>query len=271
VAGRHAEARAAYRWLADVQHADGSFADRYPGGTAVDTNFTAYVAVGTWHHTLATGDHAFARRMWPIVVAALDFVCHHQTADGVLPWRPGTDTALLTGSASIFHALGCGLALADLLDVHQPRWHHTRTRLGAAITGCPDRFEPKPHAMDWYYPVLCGAITGATAIARLRARWPEFVARGLGVRCVHHEPWVTGGETAELALTLTRLGHHTAAARLLDTQARLRRADGSYWTGYQYADRAYWPDERTTWTAGAILLAHAAITGDAATRTTFTT
>jgi hypothetical protein len=271
VAGRHTEAVAAYRWLADVQHQDGSFANRYPGGTGVDTNFTAYVATGVWHHLLAAADPGFAHRMWPTVRAALDYVCDQQHPDGTIPWMPGTGTVLLAGSASIFHALGCGIALAARLGRHPARWPAARARLGAAITGTPERFTPKPHAMDWYYPVLSGAITGTAATARLRARWPEYVARGLGVRCVSHEPWVTGGETCELVLTLVRLGHHTAAARLLRTQATLRGHDGSYWTGYQYADREHWPDERTTWTAGAVLLATAAVAGDAATRTTFST
>ena len=35
----------------------------------------------------------------------------------------------------------------------------------------------------------------------------------------------------------------------------LRDDDGSYWTGYVYPDTTRWPVERTTWTAGAVVLA----------------
>jgi hypothetical protein len=42
----------------------------------------------------------------------------------------------------------------------------------------------------------------------------------------------------------------------------LRDEDGSYWTGYVYPDDARWPVERTTWTAGAVLLATAALAGE---------
>jgi hypothetical protein len=31
--------------------------------------------------------------------------------------------------------------------------------------------------------------------------------------------------------------------------------DGGYWTGYNFRDKVIWPKEKTTWTAGAILLA----------------
>jgi hypothetical protein len=41
----------------------------------------------------------------------------------------------------------------------------------------------------------------------------------------------------------------------------LRADDGSYWTGYVYADDARWPVERTTWTAAAVVLAADALAG----------
>ena len=43
--------------------------------------------------------------------------------------------------------------------------------------------------------------------------------------------------------------------RLSDAIAHMRTEDGSWWTGYVFTDAVYWPDERPTWTAGAILLA----------------
>ena len=54
--------------------------------------------------------------------------------------------------------------------------------------------------MDWYYPVLTSALTGAQAKARMADGWDRFVMEGLGVRCVDDEPWMTASETAECAL-----------------------------------------------------------------------
>jgi hypothetical protein len=42
-----------------------------------------------------------------------------------------------------------------------------------------------------------------------------------------------------------------------------------YWTGYVFADLAIWPEEKTPWTAGAVLLALAALGGEPATRAVF--
>ena len=36
---------------------------------------------------------------------------------------------------------------------------------------------------------------------------------------------------------------------------RFQLDDGSWWTGYVFTGDAYWPDEKPTWTAGAVLLA----------------
>jgi hypothetical protein len=49
----------------------------------------------------------------------------------------------------------------------------------------------------------------------------------------------------------------------------LRDPDGSYWTGYVYPDAARWPEERTTWTAAAVVLASAALSGDPVTTAVF--
>ena len=64
-------------------------------------------------------------------------------------------------------------------------------------------FEPKTRwAMDWYYPVLTGALVGEEAKTRLAEGWDTFAMEGLGIRCVSDEPWVTASETAECALGL---------------------------------------------------------------------
>jgi hypothetical protein len=89
------------------------------------------------------------------------------------------------------------------------------------------------------------------------------------VRCVVPNPWVTGGESAELALALWAMGESDRAVRILADIQHLRADDGMYWTGYVFGDRAVWPRERTTWTAGAVLLAVAALGGDEATTAVF--
>ncbi|MFF4320200.1 prenyltransferase [Streptomyces sp. NPDC001568] len=285
-AGEHEAAELAYDWLARHQNQDGSwyaaYADRpegvdtaEPQDASRESNFVAYIAVGVWHHYLATGDDRFLDRMWPAVYAAVEFVLALQQPGGEIGWKREADgvavtDALLTGSSSIHQALRCALAIADHRGDPQPDWELATGALGHAIRRHPERFLDKSHySMDWYYPVLGGALSGPQAKARIEARWDEFVVPDLGVRCVLPNPWVTGGESCELALSLWAMGESDRALEILRSIGHLRADNGMYWTGYVFQDRAVWPVEQTTWTAGSLLLAVAALGGDGATGEVF--
>lgn len=272
-AGLRCEAEHAYEWSRHSQRADGSWPIQVRAGevedAGADTNFCAYLAVGVWHHLSITGDMAFGRRMWPCVRSAIDFVLGFQRERGEIAWAVGPggdplDTALVTGCSSIHQSLRCALALAELMDSPQPSWEVAVGRLGHALRAHPEAFAPKQRfSMDWYYPILGGAMRGNRGRTRLLERWSEFVVDDLGVRCVMDHPWVTGAETCELVLSLDALGWREAAMELLAAMQHLRDADGSYWTGLVYTDGKNWPVEHTTWTAAAVILA-----ADALARTT---
>ncbi len=264
VGGEVEAAERAYEWLFDTQRADGSWPIRIADGVVedpgADTNMCSYVAVGVWHHWLVRNDEAFLRKAWPVVRRALDFVTGLQLPFGGIAWAQDElggiwDSALLTGSSSVFHALSCGIALSELVDAPQPEWELAAGRLGHALRDHEDLFDAKRrYSMDWYYPILGGAVRGAQAHVRLRERWDDFVVTDLGIRCVDDRPWVTGAETCELALALDTLGEGGRALRLLGDMQHLREADGSYWTGFVYPDDARWPEECSTWTAAAVVL-----------------
>jgi hypothetical protein len=271
VGGEHARARAAYRWLAARQRPDGSWAAEYRDGAvtapAAESNHAGYLAVGLWHSWLASADEQLVTEVWPAVRRGLDLVTRMQLPGGAVGWalRPDgspDDTALLTGSASLFQALRCGVALAALVGEPQPDWELAVADLGEALRTRPEAFADRSrYSMDWYYPVLGGALTGDHARERLAADWDRFVVPGLGVRCVADRPWVTGAETCELALALAAAGRRDAALEQVAAMQHLRHDDGSYWTGLVYADDARWPVERTTWTAAAVVLATDALAG----------
>ncbi len=273
VADRLDEVDRAWSWVRRTQRADGSWPLKIVGGVVEDasgeSNMAAYVAVGVWHHWLVRREPGFVAAHWPTVRRALDFVCGLQLPFGGVAWSQewydgqpaGINTdALLAGSSSIHHALRAGLTLAELLDDPQPEWELAAGRLGHALREHRDRFLDKStFAMDWYYPVLGGAVRGDAGRALLASRWDDFVVPGLGVRCVDTNAWVTGAETCELVLALDALGDRERAWTLFGDAQHLRQADGAYWTGYVYPDRVTWPAEHTSFTTAAALLAHDAL------------
>ena len=262
--GLREEAEAAFEWSRRTQRDDGSWPIGFRGDVVethdTDSNFTAYIAVGVWHHHLVTGDRRFVEHMWPTVRAALDLVVDMQLPGGRISWARGEggmfDEALLTGCSSIHQSLHCGLRIADLIGEPQPEWEVALIRLGHALRRHPEAFTPKPeYSMDWYYPILGGAVRGPEAHERIRDRWTDFVVDGLGIRCVDHRPWVTGAETCELVLALDALGYDGRARELFAAMQHLRDPDGSYWTGLVYADGKRWPVEVSSWTSAAVVLA----------------
>jgi hypothetical protein len=272
VCGLHAEAMAAYRWLADTQLPSGAWHNYYAADGAVeedkfDTNVCSYIATGAWHHWLCTRSADDASALWPTVERALTFVLAQRRDDGLALWAieaDGTrtwDYALLTGSSSIAHALRCGTQLGARLGHRRPSWTRAAEVMLALIADRPDAFEPKHRwAMDWYYPVLCGALSVSAGKARLADGWSTFVIDGLGVRCVSDEPWITASETAECALAFATIGDTDTAGDLLRWTRSHRRADGSYWTGIVYPDEVIFPfEEHTSYTAAAVILAAAAV------------
>jgi hypothetical protein len=266
VGGRWTEAERAYRWLVDTQNPDGSWFNYYTADGVedyrLDTNVVAYVAVGVWQHALVTGSEDFLREMWPTVEHALDFVVRLQRPTGEILWCIEPDLtpgrfALLTGSSSIYLSLRCGAAAADRLGKQRPDWELAAGRLAHAIAYTPEVFEPKARwAMDWYYPVLCGAVRGAAGQARLLEQWDTFVMPERGVRCVSDRPWVTAAETAECVIALTAAGLHDHARTLFGWAQHLRDDDGMYWTGCVYPEAVHFPGgERSSYSAAAVLLA----------------
>jgi len=272
LAGWVAEAERAYEWLAATQLPDGSWYSYYIGDgvedSRRDTNVSAYVATGVWFHTLATGDDGVLRRMWPVVERAMAFVTRMQWDTGELCWSVEPDGAmgayaLLTGSSSAYFSLRCAVAAAEHLGFERPDWELAAGRLAHAVAHLPEAFADKHRwAMDWYYPVLSGAVTGASARARLVERWDEFTMDRLGVRCVSDQPWVTAAETAECVMALDVAGLAEEAWTLLEWVQHLRCGDGSYWTGCVYPQAVPFPGgERSTYTAAAVVLAANALAG----------
>jgi len=270
VAGYYHEALRAYDWMTATQQGDGSWWSAWRNEEVEDwtreSNFAAYIAVGVFHYYLITRDADFLHRMWPTVRAGIDFAVSLQAPTGEIYWAKNKAgvidrTALLTGSSSIYMSLKCALAIAGLLGKPKQRWQRALEKLGHAIQYLPNHFNmiKSRFSMDWYYPILCGALSGDEARARIDKSWDKFAVPGWGIRCVSDRPWVTMAETSELVLSLVAIDAYEDAETVLSWIGDKRYEDGSYWMGVTFPDTVVWPDEKTAWTAAAVILAYDAL------------
>ena len=274
IAGKKKETEKAYRWLRDNQLPDGSWYSEYiqsvPTTKRRETNFSAYIATGLWHHYLIFQDEQFLNEMLPTLSKAIDFVISMQTENGDIYWaaeegKEILDDSLITGSSSIYKSLECASAIFKNLGRSIDKIHLSMNRLKQSINNNPERYDrtwesKSRYSMDWYYPVLCGVYDQDRSIKQIESRWSDFIVEGKGCKCVKEEPWVTVAESSELVLALVKIGFLSEAEELLSSLHQWRDdKDDLYWTGYVYPDDKFWPIEKPTWTAGAVLLAADAV------------
>lgn len=266
IGGYLKEARRAYKWMSQMQQDDGSWYVSYKNDifedTTKDANISSYIAVGLFHYYLVTGDRLFLKNMWPMVKSAIDFALSMQAPGGEIYWAISPEgrvdpTALLTGSSSVYMSIKCALAIARILGHHLPDWEQKMSKLGNALRNKPDNFNmtKSRYSMDWFYPVLCGALTEERAQKRIDKYWKKFIISGKGVRCVSDRPWVTVAETCELSMTLAAMGNIDLAGIVFGWIQDKTNPDGSYWCGFTCPDMTIWPEDKTTWTNAVVLIA----------------
>ena len=271
----------AYEWLREIQRPDGSWHHYYLADgieqDKLDANCVAYIATGVWHHYLLSEDRSFLEHYWPTVEAAIEFVIELQQPRGEILWARHADGtpwsfALLTGSSSVSHSLRTAIAIAETIGHERPDWEIAAARLTHAIRHYPEAFAPKDRwAMDWYYPVLSGALRGEAAEERLEERWNLFHMPGRGIRCVSDRPWITAAETCECTIAHLAVGQRDKALQLFSSMPDFRDPDGHFKTGIVYPQEVMFPEEeRTTYTAAAVILAADALSGATPAATLFT-
>ncbi len=281
--GRIDAARRAYAFMVDTQEEDGGFAAERRGGKVTrstqESNHVAYIATGVWHAHCYAPDVSFLRSMWPTVERAIELVLSMQLPSGAIAWAHKNGEVwkapLLTGCSSIHGSLVCAIRIAERLGMERPHWRKSRERLARVLRHHPAVFtetdlpeKPGRHSMDWYYPVLGGAVRDEAARKRLldATLAPAFIEEGVGCRCVKDKPWYTIAETCELVLALDAAGLHERAAQVFSWTRWLRTESGAYWTGATYPAHEIFPEgEQTTWTAAAVLIANDTVNARTAT------
>ena len=269
IGGKEKEAKLAFTWLKENQEEDGSWFAEYRNGKPScqrkESNFSAYIATGLWHYYLITKNKYFLEEMFSTLDLAINFVISLQTSFGDIQWAKENnkilDDSLITACSSIYKSLDCAISIYKILE-HDPK-HLVKAKqlLKICLVDNPQRFDrswksKSRYSMDWYYPVMCGIVINEDANKRIASRWDEFIVDGIGCKCVQEEPWVTIAESSELVVALVSIGEIKKAKEVFSWLHQFKdKKDNLYWTGYVYTDDKYWPVEKPTWTAGAVLLA----------------
>ena len=166
------------------------------------------------------------------------------------------DNSLITATSSIFLSLKCVSAIYKILGIRSLKLENEIASIKQAFDLKSKRFnrdniDRSRFSMDCYYPYLSGLIMDAG----LNRNLEKFYVKDLGIKCVIEEPWVTIAESSEAIIALLRSGDKAFAHKIFENILKLRGTDGLFPTGYQYQQKIFWPDEKSTWTNAAVVIA----------------
>ena len=261
--------KSAFNWLTHHQNSDGSWYAKYYKRDAIEknkpTHFSPYIAVAALHFFRIFKDINFLQSIWSSIELAVNFSVELQQDNGTIPWSINNNSQiendyLLTGCSSILKSIECGIALSKILNQTEniEKWKKAHLLLSNAIQDPDGKFDlikdRKRFSMDWYYPILSGCLKQQQKLHYINKIFKDFYLDGIGIKCVIEEPWVTVAETSEFILALMCAGYDDEAKRLLFDVLNISDEEGIPFMGWQYEQNIFWPEEKPSWTAAALML-----------------
>ena len=264
------EAKKGLEWMKRNQNDDGSwfnlYKDTQPLERGRQSNFSTYLAVATWHFYLLNNDVDTLEYFWEPIKKSITFALYMQNENGAIAWNldslgTADEDYLLTGCSSIAKSLECAIAISQILNQEacQAEWKEAHTNLIQAIENPGGVFDltkdRSRFSMDWYYPILSGAVLKHNFELLTSKLRNTFWVKGIGIKCVSDEPWVTVAETSECSIAYKKLGDDVFAKELLQNAVGIVDQRGVPYMGWQYKEQIYWPEENPAWTSAACILA----------------
>jgi len=167
------------------------------------------------------------------------------------------DNSLITATSSIYLSLKCAIKIFEKFGINTTELKTELKSIRACFHENSERFDRDQvdrsrFSMDYYYPFLSGLDQDKESFIKGLSL---FYVDGLGIKCVIEEPWVTFAESSELIIALCRFGEFDLARKIFMEIDEFKDQDGVLPTGYQYAEKIFWPDERSSWTNAAYVIA----------------
>ena len=268
--GYYDQALKGLHWMAANQNEDGSWYNLYQDEEPLElnkqTNYASYIAVAVWHFYLLNNDINFLQTFWEPVKKGILFSLSLQNNNGAIAWNIDEfqkidEDYLLTGCSSIAKSLECAIAICQILEWQslESEWRAAHSKLITALEHPSKIFDLKKDrsrfSMDWYYPIL-GGVNSKQRIASLITNIEDsFWIKGLGIKCVSDEPWITVAETSECSIAYKKIGEDKIALELLHNAIAIVDREGIPYMGWQFHENIYWPEETPSWTSAACILA----------------
>ena len=259
----------AFKWLKNNQNKDGSWYAKYSNNDPIElnkpTHFGPYISVAALHYYKIFSDKDKLLELWETIDSAINFSLNLQDSNGTIPWSVDKNNQiendfLLTGASSILKSLECAIAISKILNLDSSKkWTKAYELLAYAVKNPKGLFDKtidrSRFSMDWYYPIISGVLSDSEKDKYIKKIYKDFYIEGIGVKCVVEEPWVTVAETSEFIVSLVISNEIEEAKKLLIEVMNISDLNDIPYMGWQYEENIFWPKEKPSWTAAALILA----------------
>lgn len=220
-----------------------------------------YLAVPLYQCLLMSNNDSYVKNHLKTLKNLVEAVLDVRDDHGCFYWAQDEkgmcDNSLITATASIYLSLKCAIntfdyygsetnALKKELELIKESFKNNKSRFNR------DGIDRSRFSMDFYYPFLAGLNEN---YQYLKDEMRKFHVESLGIKCVIEEPWVTFAESSELIIALCRANDFKMAEQIFNEITNFKDSEGILPTGYQYAEKIFWPEEKSSWTNAAYVIA----------------
>ena len=236
-------------WFFNNINKDGLISPEFKNQQSVYNHFEShhapYIVLPLMQAMLIKDEESFPKEYSPQINNIFDQLENFKDDDGYYYWAKDkkglSDNSLITATMSILLSLTARHERSFSIDTS--KWDQKFDRDGTDRS----RF-----SMDFYYPYLARVKNNKQEFDK---HLEEFYVKGLGVKCVKEEPWVTIAESSECVLAALVNGNVTSAENIFNDILQFQDSAGIFPTGYQYDLKIFWPEEKSTWTNAAVIIA----------------
>ena len=222
-----------------------------------EPHHAAYIFLPLVQKYMIDGDASYIQKYQKKLKLIFEGMMKFRDTDGLFFWALDTkgfaDNSLITASCSLelsrrAYSFLCKNVLQEE-DQEDTNFFNLETFHSSRFNR--DGIDRARFSMDSYYPYLidCGDVGNIDKLLK------KFYVEGLGIKCVEEEPWVTIAESSECCIALHKAGKTIEAKKIFNDVMQHMNKDGIFPTGYQYKLDINWPDEHSTWTNAAAIIA----------------
>jgi len=258
------------------------FNNQKPTQLNYQSHHAPYIALPLLQRYLIDKNPANLNKCLPQLTIIFSSLLDFMDEDGMYYWSKDdngySDNSLITASMSIAISVRAYSSILEILDLAKEESQHEEDFKSKSLENLEalsnssfwanpeipwskfdrDGVDRSRFSMDFFYQSLARVNLDKDFF---KSNLKNFYKQGLGIKCVKEEPWVTIAETSECIIATYLNYDESLAIKMFEDILKFQNQDGIFPTGYQYKLDILWPNEQSTWTNAALIIAANVIYG----------